>query len=79
LLLLESNIQLDPQQIEVLKKYNSDVDPLIELKPSLDNLFIINDQNKLYKYPNDFNIKSFTSRLQISSDNHLFKIFNGKK
>ena len=68
---------MDPEQIELLERWRSDVDPLIPLKPALDNLFIISDQNKLYKYPNDFNMNSFTSRLQLNNENQLVKIFNG--
>ncbi len=70
---------LDEQQVQLLNRWNSNVDPLIPLKPVLDKLFNINMHNRLYKYPYDFNINSFEFRLQLNNTNESFliKILNG--
>lgn len=75
--LSDSNVELDPAQVEILEKWKYNVDPLIPLKPQLDNLIVLNGQNSLYTYPNDFNINSFSSSLQ--PNNSLEKIFNGMR
>ena len=75
--ILEAKIKLDEGQLELLKRWNSNVDPLIPLKPELDKLFNIKNQHRLYKYPDDFTIHSFDYRIQLNNT-YLVKILNGK-
>lgn len=80
---IEAAIALNNEQIEILNKFKTNIDPLIPQKPKLDKLFNFELLNSLYRYPNSFNLNSFNHKFTSNDDNKgtenfLKKAFNGR-